>query len=244
MSDDDLKLRAEFEALLGRPVPERRQLPRTEGLLGTSLTLPAPSDAPPPPDEGRQERLKAAREVLRRVPEFLRDPKRAELERRLKEPSLLEASRSWSPDLHGNLALIGPSDIGKTTTAGIVFRTLLAQGVAHGGPAWERASGLWWVSATELEHCRETHPRGAGDPPLFAQACRASVLVIDDVGYDRDNKLVLEVMMFRSQRVRARTIVTGGLTIAELERHYGGAGVRKILEMGAGLEPTIVDCFH
>jgi DNA replication protein DnaC len=242
MKDEDLKLKQELEGLLGRPLPEPAQPVPTIGLLGASLTLPAPSDAPPPSDEGRQERQKAAREVLRRMPEFLRDPKRGELESRLKDHRLLEASREWSAERHGNLALLGPSDIGKTTTAGIVYRVLLAQGVAQGGPAWNRAASLLWVAATELEHCRETHPRGS-EPPLFTQACRASVLVVDDLGYDRDNKNVLEVMAFRATRVHARTIVTAGLTIAELERHYGGAGVRKILEMGAGLPPTIVDCF-
>lgn len=240
MTEPATDLERELEQLLGKPVPRAKPLPPTPGHLGDLLRVPTVGERSGPDPEAQQ-RVQEAHALLARLPENIRDATRGELEERISQPSLLEASRSWAwPE--GNLVLIGHSEIGKTTTVGIVARRVIAQGVKNGGDDWERAKSLQWFRAAELETVRQVHPLGAGDPPKLVAACRASILILDDAGHDRDTGMVREVLAERCQRRRCRTLTTAGLTLEQLEEHYSAAVLRRLLVVD-GRRPVIVDCF-
>lgn len=186
-------------------------------------------------------RAAEARGVLARLPEFVRFAGRAQLESRIRDRRLLDVVSGWDW-ARGNMTLHGPSDTGKTTAAAILFRILLARGVTRGGADWNRARAMRWFSATDLAAARREHPLGQGEAPEIRDASYASLLFLDDSGWDRDVQAVAEVLNTRYELERP-TIVTTGRSPAQLLAHYSGAVVRRLLDAGGSGRYVIVDCF-
>lgn len=199
---------------------------------------------PLPPDaaaaEDAQARSVEARAVRDRLPNVMRAAPPRELEKRVRDPRLLVAAKEWRWR-DGNLLLLGPTRCGKTTAAAYLFRRLLAQGVRAAGTDWELAQNMAWFGAEELLAAHRTHPLGKGDAPEFATACRASVLFLDDAGWDRDPAVVSSVLNARYES-GLFSIITTGKTSAELTAHYGAAVVRRMIECGGNVA-NVVDCF-
>ena len=188
----------------------------------------------------RDARRPEATRIRDRLPPFLRQVKRAEAEQRIGDQRLRVAARAWNIGDRG-MVLLGPTGIGKSHAAALVFKRLLSNGYQEGGVAWEFASGLRWFSAAALAQARREHPLGRGDAPEITRASHARLLVIDDAGWDREPQAVSDVLAARYEGGRP-TIITTGLTSAELAKHYGAAVVRRFVESGGGAA-TIVDCF-
>lgn len=186
----------------------------------------------------RDERKAEAGLVLGRIPAFVREVEPKALLARLGNGELRRAACSWYPE-HGNLLLLGMTDRGKSTTAAYCFRKVLGRGVQLGGKAWRMARCMHWFNAKDLERARLEHPLGKDEAPEILDAIHASVLVLDDAGWDRDPTAVSAVLAERYERALP-TIVTSALGKVELAKHYGGAVARRMSEAG-GPNVTIVE---
>lgn len=190
--------------------------------------------------ELRQERLIESREVRDRLPPFLRHADRSALEGRVTGAGLLAAALAWRWGA-GSLLLLGPTRCGKSTVAAHMYRRLLAEAVRAGGAAWTGAHGMAWFGAEELFAAGRAHPLGKGDVPETVAAERATLLFLDDAGWDRDPAPVSAVLNARYER-QAPTVITSGKTPDELTAHYGAAVVRRMVESG-GKPAKVVNCF-
>lgn len=202
---------------------------------------------PPPPDPvevaqaERRARRAEAGAIRDRLPGFLAAPKLHELEQRIASPGMLSLAREWSPRTHGNAVLLGETGQGKSTAAAVVFRRLLQHGWRDGGEAWAFARGMRWCRAEQLEREMRAHPMGKGECPAFRDAVNASLLVLDELGWERDPKGIASVLAERYDSPRL-TIVTSGQTLRQLSEAYGAAVVRRMLTHGSR-QPTIVEAF-
>jgi hypothetical protein len=191
-------------------------------------------------DRERRDRIVDSSETLSRLPDFLRRVPGAELFSRVARPELAAAVRPWRLD-SGSLILIGATSTGKTSAAGWLFRRLVHDGVKLGGEAWSFARGLHWYSAKELDDGRRAHPLGKGDAPELTNASHASLLFLDDCGWERDPAAVSDVLNARYELGR-QTVITSGRTQQGLTELYGGAVLRRLVESG-GRASTLVDLF-
>ncbi|HEX2881159.1 MAG TPA: hypothetical protein VHO25_16625 [Polyangiaceae bacterium] len=122
--------------------------------------------------------------------------------------------------------LMGPTGCGKSTGARYLTR--------HASP--------YWLRAIDLSTAERRHGLGEGLPPEVERARNATALVIDDVGHEKDIAALFDVLDWRNER-NLPTIVTTGLTRAELTQHLSAATVRRITEQHCGqMRVLVVDC--
>jgi DNA replication protein DnaC len=190
-------------------------------------------------EQSRYNRAAEAQRVLDRLPACLRTPTRAELERRVRDTRLLQVT-SWTWE-DGNVLLLGATQIGKSTCAAILFRSLLANGVVNGGRGWDLAQTMQWFDADRLANARREQQYGRGEASDITSACNARLLFLDDAGWDENPRAVSEVLKTRFQRGWP-AIITSGKTTQQLLGFYGDAVSERML--GAGRRPLIIDCFQ
>jgi len=206
--------------------------------------------------EMRAERSVEARDIERSLPGFLveqaNEHRRMEhatvehLEERLRalvaasppdeqeaREGLVRLAQSWAPQ-SGNVLLLGETGVGKSTLAAVLVRRLLAAGVELGGRHWNIARDIVWTRAGRLERAKNSTKFGSECHELN-RAMRATVLVIDDLGWEKDpqslDELIGERFDARAGRL-AITITTSGLDLEDLRARYSDAFVRKILRVG------------
>jgi DNA replication protein DnaC len=185
-----------------------------------------------------KERRAAAGEVLARLPDFVRTPEPPKLLEQVRDEGLKGAASRWLPE-RGSLLLLGPTSRGKSSAAAYCFRRVLGRGVTYGGEAWAYALRLRWFHANQLERARIEHPLGKDEAPAIREACRATLLVLDDAGWERDTSAVSTVLAERYES-GLPTILTSFHDRAGLSDHYGAAVVRRLVEAG-GHRVTIVE---
>jgi DNA replication protein DnaC len=177
----------------------------------------------------RASRVDAARES---VPQRFRwakldDPRLAKI---VGPRSLAAAHAAMSSE---RVALFGAPGSGKTSLACAMLRALHDGATAEGAPEplIRRASRSLFVSAYDLSKARARHPLGQGEAPLIEAALTASVLVIDDLGSERDGfqSAVTEVLYERHAECRT-TWVTTWLDVAQATARYGGGIARRLFE--------------
>lgn len=207
----------------------------------------AMENPPPPPDpeelarSERHARWSEMGPIRDRLPRFLAAPKLSELDSWISAPQMRKVAREWSPRTHGNVLLLGETGQGKTTAAGIVFRRLLQEGCRDGGEAWSFAQGMRWFRAEQLERELRAHPLGKGECPAYREAIRATLLVLDEIGWERDPKSVASILSERYDSPHL-TIVTSGQSLKELSETYSQAVVRRMLTHGKR-RPQVVEAF-
>lgn len=146
------------------------------------------------------------------------------------------ARAAWKPT-DGNIVLLGESGIGKSTAMIAIGHRILDAASAGrlDATAYKLARGIRYVSGLELGRAVAKHQLGEGDPPLVASAKRASLLLLDEVGYEEqrfDPHAVRDVLDAR-YRAFAPTITTSGKTLVELNERYGAATMRRLTQSGA-----------
>jgi hypothetical protein len=97
-----------------------------------------------------------------------------------------------------------------------------------------------WLDAIEATDAERRYRLGSGDPEELAAAYRAEWLVLDDVGLSTSATLV-QLVLARRYQACLPTVVTSGLTAAQLSVHIGAATVRRIIEH-EGEPGVFVDC--
>jgi DNA replication protein DnaC len=130
---------------------------------------------------------------------------------------------------------MGPTGAGKTSLAVAML------------DAWVRLvprkrKGSLFVEAAWLARSRARHKLGDGESPLVAQALSAPLLLLDDLGQEREDRdgCITDVVYGRSN-ADLPTWVTCGLATKDqtleafteaLSRRYDGGFVRRIIETG------------
>jgi DNA replication protein DnaC len=134
------------------------------------------------------------------------------------------------------IVLMGGAGTGKTTL-GVGMQIGLAQNEIAAVPR-RRPSRMLFASAIDLGVARSHHRLGCGEAELVANAMRAGVLLLDDLGAEgaRDADVIAQVIHERHNSNKA-TWITTGLNVAEVASRYGGGLERRIYE-GA----VLIDC--
>jgi DNA replication protein DnaC len=122
---------------------------------------------------------------------------------------------------HPRVVLVGPSGCGKTSLAVAMMRKRVAV-------IGERAA---FVHAFRLGVARIQHAAGDGEPAIVETAMRVPLLLLDDVGTERQTatNAVADVILERHAEGRA-TWVTTWLSPREAAEKYGGGVARRIFE--------------
>lgn len=147
--------------------------------------------------------------------------------------ALGDAIRGWTRST-GNMLLCGDTGTGKSTAAVALARRILRTAESRALPPDDMAFavGLRFMTARALIADMRAHPLGAGnDSPLYRAAARATLLVLDEVGFEPKDERNLPVQRLIEDRYddqRKRTVVTTGLTLTQLADRYGAANVRRM----------------
>jgi DNA replication protein DnaC len=178
--------------------------------------------------------------------EWVRDASDADIEGKITHPGLRTfAAREDAPTC--SALLLGPTGIGKSAAAGLALRRAFVGGrVSVGGLALERGGlrslpAALWQYARALAHAARMHPLGQGECEAITNARGASLLILDDLGLERDPAEIVDVVHERYERNRP-TWTTSGLTLPQLTERYGEAFVRRLGQVG-GRPALVVNAF-
>lgn len=127
----------------------------------------------------------------------------------------------WLSGHRGGVVFRGGAGGGKTTLAVAALRERFEQDPA----------GVVWMPARTLGLARIQHAAGQDEPPAVQRAISARLLVLDDLGNERQtaNNACPDVIFERHDQGRP-TWVTTGMTREELEKLYGAGVARRIYE--------------
>jgi DNA replication protein DnaC len=153
-------------------------------------------------------------------------------------PSLLRFARRHDPDVHGSALLLGPSGCGKTlATNALLFRLAATARGDRSGQAVEGLARSLWTTAHELTRARREHQLGRGEAQLVDRARYASVLFLDEIGFEPSDTIIFDLIDWRYAK-RRPTIATSGLRRADFALKYGDAMFRRLIGEGSG---TLID---
>jgi DNA replication protein DnaC len=168
----------------------------------------------------------------------------------IKSPKFRKAAQLYQVE-HGDLALLGHTGTGKTSTMDAIAQRAVANVLAAGPrdcvsiPDHQLIDGdCYFIRAAELIRAMRRHPLGAkNDAPEFERALRCRWLVVDDLGLEPPgtestlHELYDERYKLRGRGLVSVTMFTSGFTQKQLCERYGPAFVRRITEpKGAILE--------
>lgn len=127
--------------------------------------------------------------------------------------------------------LTGGAGAGKTTLASAILHDVVERALAGDRAAADMAWSGLWVSAPTLARARREYALGKGEAPEVQRALGSSLLVIDDLGAERDDRdgALGEVIYERHAR-EAPTVVTTGETYRGLVKRYGDGIARRLTE--------------
>lgn len=157
-------------------------------------------------------------------------------ERTKSAPAMVIAAKAWTVRA-GNLLFSGATGVGKTTIAVAMVHRLHDRALERDASEGEQrlAIGARFITGHELVAAKRAHPLGRGIAPIVDQALDASVLLLDELGYEPQDEVTFLVIDERYRWGRP-TIVTTGLDLAGLCAKYGDAWVRRILDLGELVE--------
>jgi DNA replication protein DnaC len=125
------------------------------------------------------------------------------------------------PDLITRTALLlGPSGVGKSTTMALALKRACRQ---------PRLFSAVWFYARALAQAQRQYPLGRGDCPEVERATECGLLILDDLGLERDPAELVDVVHARYEQGRP-TWTSSGLSMPELRERYGEAFVRRLVE--------------
>jgi hypothetical protein len=182
---------------------------------------PPTADMDAPRDGAHGERRSEALAALERtIPPVYRWAHFAapELRERVPVAAVATGQSSWREP---RICLMGICRAGKTSLAVAMLR----QWVSSSG----RAAAF--LHAYKLGVARIQHPAGHGEPELVEVAMRAPLVLLDDLGSERDHALsAVPDVIFERHAENRPTWVTTGLTRDQLVKRYGPGVVARIFE--------------
>jgi len=119
------------------------------------------------------------------------------------------------------LIITGAAGFGKTTLAVAKLYQLFDAG----------RQSCFFVSATDLARAARSHPLGDGDAPTVNRARSTGVLVLDDVGKEKQDLsgVVSDVIFYRHSHGK-RTIATAGFGVEAAVAAYDDGIARRLFE--------------
>ncbi len=134
----------------------------------------------------------------------------------------------------GSMVLLGRTGAGKTACVVALARRIIETARGRRLPLVDMqfAIGLRFISAKDLAQARREHKLGAGESPLEAMANRATLLILDELGYEPQIDSTISDVVDARYRAGLPIIVTSGLTEVELAGRYGDAVKRRLCERG------------
>lgn len=147
-------------------------------------------------------------------------------------PARIIANAEWGRGL-GSLVILGPTRIGKTKTAVAIAHRALDRALAGelDRDAFFFAAGIRFVSGLRLARARIESRYGTKDP-IVELAERASLLILDEIGYEEEQLAIRDLVYARCEDRRKYMIATTGLTWKELDSRYGRAFCERLKESG------------
>jgi hypothetical protein len=184
------------------------------------IPAPAPGADQPADTSGKEQRSAALSALEKTIPELYRWSRFSapELPERVPAPAIASAQDAWR---HDRVCLTGASRAGKTSLAVAMLR----RWVHHAGkPAA-------FIHAYRLGVARMLHPAGHGEPEVVDFAMRAPLVLIDDLGGERDfaSSALPDILVERHAENRP-TWVTTGMTREQLVKRYGQGIVSRVFE--------------
>lgn len=143
-------------------------------------------------------------------------------------PELVDRAIANPPN--GNMILLGDTAAGKTSLVVAMF------------DAWARQDPLARVGGefTEaywLAGARARHALGQGEAKIVETAMNATLLVLDDLGSEIDDKRnVVQDVIFHRHNEDLPTWITSGFTIEQLVARYGSQVIRRVAESAKRVE--------
>jgi len=154
------------------------------------------------------------------------------------DPKLARDAHAWNAAKHSTLALLGDTGMGKTTSAVAICNRILDIAEERALPA-ERfmfARRLRMVRARDISGSSKRARLGGGDSPEVVEATRASLLLLDELGFEQRDDAIDRILDYRYSTPGKVTIVTSGLSMPQLASRYGEATRRRFTELGPVLE--------
>lgn len=145
-----------------------------------------------------------------------------------------ETALEWIKDPHDVLYITGPIGTGKTHLAWGLFRHHIAnlRGVSR-SPSGIPACKGWTVTELGNEIKSEWNASATGEPSALDKACRTPLLLLDDVGSERQTEWNLEqmdlVVNSRYNELLA-TIITTNVVPKELAERLGSRLASRVAE--------------
>lgn len=125
-----------------------------------------------------------------------------------------------------DFTLIGDTAVGKTSLVVAMLSAWVRQDP-------EARCGARFVEAYWLAGARARHPLGQGEAPAVADAMAASMLVVDDLGSEVDDRRnVLADVIFHRHNEELPTWITTGWSTEQLVGRYGSQVIRRLVEQG------------
>jgi DNA replication protein DnaC len=165
------------------------------------------------------------------------DPKFQKCTKKIQDA--VAAADEWRPKL-GSLVLLGPTGVGKTITGVAFAHKILERALSLDVPPEfvRLAKGLRFMVGRDLANARRLHHLGEGEAPAILEAQEATLLVLDEIGYEATRGMdgtpdtaIFDVLDARYRAARP-VVVTSGLTKAKFSARYGAALMRRLEEVG------------
>jgi hypothetical protein len=152
------------------------------------------------------------------------------------EQKVLLERAAWTRDM-GSVLILGETGIGKSKFLTAVANRVIDLAAGTSPTDADRlrfAAGVRRISALDLARAR-AHTKFGEEPELVRVAKSATLLLLDEVGYEdgkQDPHAIRDILRARYEPRPMPVLAASGTTYSELEHRYGAATIRTLTGRG------------